>query len=77
MATYQSIAYDQVLVNPSAMVLLSSQTASSSATISFTSGIDSTYKEYIFKIINMHSNTDGADFTFNMSVDGGSNYNVS
>ena len=29
--------------------LISTQTASSSATISFNSGIDSTYKEYIFK----------------------------
>ena len=28
--------------------LISTQTASSSSTISFTSGIDSTYKEYIF-----------------------------
>ena len=32
-----------------AMKLLSTQTASSSATIEFTSGIDSTYKEYIFE----------------------------
>ena len=58
------------------MVLLEEQEASSSSTISFTSGIDSTYKEYVFRIINMHSNTDGADFTFNISVDSGSNYNV-
>ena len=32
-----------------AMTLISTQTASSSSTIDFTSGIDSTYKEYIFK----------------------------
>ena len=31
------------------VVLLSTQTASDSATISFTSGIDSTYGEYIFR----------------------------
>ena len=55
--------------------LISTQTASSSSTISFTSGIDSTYKEYIFKFINIHSSAD-APLTFNMSVDGGSNYNV-
>ena len=36
------------------MVLLSTQTASGSANLSFTSGIDSTYKEYVFKFINMH-----------------------
>ena len=57
------------------MVLISTQTASSSSTISFTSGIDSTYKEYIFKFINIHGSAD-ANFVFNMSVDGGSNYNV-
>jgi len=57
------------------LVLLSTQTASASANISFTSGIDSTYDEYIFKFINIHPSTQ-ADFTFNMSTDGGSNYNV-
>ena len=55
--------------------LISTQTASSSSTLSFTSGIDSTYKEYIFKFINIHSSAD-APLTFNMSIDGGSNYNV-
>ena len=56
--------------------LISTQTASSSATIDFTSGIDSTYKEYIFKFINIHQATDEASFSFNCSVDSGSNYNV-
>jgi hypothetical protein len=58
------------------MVLISSQTASASASISFTTGIDSTYKEYQFYFINMHPATDGAEFQFNMSTDSGSNYNV-
>ena len=61
------------------MVLISTQTASSSSTISFTSGIDSTYKEYIFKFINIHAQNDSPssnDFSFNGSTDGGSNYNV-
>jgi hypothetical protein len=58
------------------LVLISTQTASSSASISFTSGIDSTYKEYIFKFIDIHLQNDEQDFTFNLSVDGGSNYNV-
>ena len=58
------------------LVLISTQTASSSANLSFTSGIDSTYKEYIFKFINIHPATDTSHFTFNFSVDGGSNYNV-
>ena len=56
--------------------LISTQTASSSSTIDFTSGIDSTYKEYIFKFINIHPSADGSQFLFNLSVDAGSNYNV-
>ena len=58
------------------LVFISKQTASSSASISFTSGIDSTYKEYIFYFVNMHPSSDGANFTFNLSTDSGSNYNV-
>jgi hypothetical protein len=55
---------------------ISKQTASSSASISFTSGIDSTYKEYVFYFVNIHAQTDQADFTMNFSTDSGSNYNV-
>ena len=58
------------------MTLISEQTASGSATISFTSGIDSTYDSYVFKFINIHPATNGTTFQFNMSTDGGSNYNV-
>ena len=57
--------------------LISTQTASSSSTISFTSGIDSTYKEYIFYLFDMHHNSSSEpDILFNFSIDGGSNYNV-
>ena len=56
--------------------LIQTQTASSSSTISFTSGIDSTYKEYIFKWINCHPATNGVQFQMNLSTDTGSNYNV-
>ena len=58
------------------LVLISTQTASSSSTLSFTSGIDSTYKEYIFKFINCHPSANAAELQFNLSVDSGSNYNV-
>ena len=58
------------------MVLLSTQTASSSSTISFTSNIDSTYDKYVFKFYDIHPQTDSVTFYFNMSIDGGSNYNV-
>ena len=63
-------------ITGSAMTLLATQTASSSATLSFTSGIDSTYDKYVFKFYNIHPQTDATHFQFNMSVDGGSNYNV-
>ena len=56
--------------------LISTQTASSSATISFTSGIDSTYKEYIFKFIDIHGSGDGVDLTFQASTNTGSSYGV-
>jgi hypothetical protein len=58
------------------MVLISSQTASNSASISFTTGIDSTYKEYQFWFINIYPQTDDSQFGFNGSTDGGSNYNI-
>ena len=59
-----------------AQVLISSQTASNSASISFTSGIDSTYKEYVFEFIDVNPATDGAHFQFQTSTDGGSSYGV-
>jgi hypothetical protein len=55
-----------------ALNLISTQTASSSATLSFTSGIDSTYKEYIFRYYNMHPATNGAKLQFNGSDDSSS-----
>jgi len=62
-------------VSGSSLVLLETQTASSSATISFTSNIDSTYKEYIFKFINVHPATDTAKLQFQGNASGGSGYN--
>jgi len=58
-----------------ALTLLSTQTASSSASISFTSGIDSTYDSYIFKFINIHPATDSADFSFQADTGTNTNYN--
>ena len=58
-----------------AMNLISTQTASSSSTISFTSGIDDTYDEYVFKFINIHPATDGADLTFQVDTGTNTNYN--
>tara|TARA_R100000656_G_scaffold23141_1_gene20603 strand:+ start:202 stop:804 length:603 start_codon:yes stop_codon:yes gene_type:complete len=58
-----------------AWTLIETQTASASADISFTSGLDSTYDQYVFKFINIHPSAD-ANFLVNFSIDGGSNYNV-
>jgi len=80
MTTYSNLKYDHPFssnaTGTGSLTLISSQTASASANISFTSGIDSTYDEYVFKIINAHPSSDSATLTFNMSTDGGSNYNV-
>ena len=63
-------------VSLGSQVLLSEQTASASASIEFTSGIDSTYPIYKFEFINCHPSTDSTFLTFNMSTDGGSTYAV-
>ena len=55
--------------------LISSQTASGSANISFTSGITSTYKEYLFSFHNIHPATDGAKFGFQFNASGESGFN--
>ena len=62
-------------VSGSSLVLISEQTASSSSTIDFTSGIDSTYKEYIFKFYNIHPSADGASFTFQTDTGTNTSYN--
>ena len=62
-------------VSGSSLVLLSTQTASSSSTIDFTSDIDSTYKEYVFKFVSIHPATDNVNFMVNFR-DGGSSYDA-
>jgi len=57
------------------LVLLATQTASSSATLSFTSSIDSTYKEYIFKCIEMHPASDSQRFQFQADTGTNTSYN--
>ena len=55
-------------------------TASGDSTLSFVNGsadviLDSTFAEYLFYFVNMHPSAQ-ADFSFNMSIDAGSNYNI-
>ena len=57
------------------VVLIQSQTASDSATVSFTSGITSTYGEYIFKFYNIRARTDRGNFEFQVNASGESGYN--
>lgn len=57
------------------LILISTQTASNSANISFT-GINGTYDVYEFKFIDIHARTGSSYFNINFSTDGGSNYNV-
>jgi hypothetical protein len=57
------------------MTLISEQTASSSASVSFTTGIDSTYPIYKFEIINMNPATTNAIFEFQGNASGGSGFN--
>jgi hypothetical protein len=60
-------SFDNVTALPSAfsedgITLISSQTASNSASLSFTSGLDSTYKAYKFVYVNIHPATDNTTF---------------
>jgi len=58
------------------MIFISSQTVSGASSISFTTGIDSTYDEYVFYCVDMYLDTQGESLTINFSSDGGSNYNM-
>ena len=57
------------------LTLISTQTASSSATVSFTSGIDSTYKEYQVHVINAHPEENGRVLSFQTDTGTNTNYN--
>ena len=62
-------------ISVGSLVLLATETASTSATLDFTSGIDSTYDEYIFKFIDIHAGTDTAIFSFQGNAAGAADYN--
>ena len=58
------------------LVLLETTTISSStSTVSFTSNIDSTYKEYIFKFIDIHPASEYGFFQFQADTGTNTNYN--
>ena len=62
MSVYNAIKYDPI--NAGSLVLISTFTSDGSdATATFASGIDSTYKEYLFIINNIHPETDAQKLT--------------
>jgi len=58
------------------LVFISRSTASSSSSVSITSGINSTYKEYIFVFNNIHPSANAGKFRLIGSTDSGSSYGV-
>ena len=83
MANYNAIRYNVPYSDSAAgsLRLIKTLTASSSSTLSFVDGssdvvLDSTYKEYLFILNNIHPSDNAVAFQFNGSADTGSNYNV-
>jgi len=56
--------------------LITTNTVTGEASSAFTTGIDSSYKLYIFKFYQINPVTDNTQLTVNFSTDGGSNYNM-
>ena len=56
--------------------LISTATADNDSELDITSGIDSTYDEYMFVFTDIDSVDDSIHFKFQCSIDSGSNYNV-
>ena len=56
--------------------LISTSTASNASSIAITSGIDSTYDEYMFVMTDVNPASANVHFRFNGSTDSGSNYDV-
>ena len=57
------------------LITTNTHTGDSDATSDFTSGIDSTYKLYIFKFIDINPATDQMNFLFQVNVVDASGYN--
>ncbi len=58
-----------------AKTFISKVTASSSSSLSFTSGIDSTYDVYEWHFINMHPSSSGVSLTFQVNAVGQTGFN--
>ena len=62
-------------IDVGSMIKISSQTASGDSSIDFTSGIDSTYKQYHFEFTEINLATDGAEFQFQADTGTNTSYN--
>ena len=84
MANYRDIRYNFAIgsgADVGVMKLIKTLTASSDSALSFVDGtsdvvLDNTYRTYKFVFTDIHPQTDDKDLTFNFSIDGGANYNV-
>ena len=83
MANYKDLRYNFAIPSTAdvgAMTLIKTLTASSSSTLSFVDGssdvvLDSTYRTYIFKFINVHPASNSQRFTVQGNAAGGSGFN--
>jgi hypothetical protein len=81
-SAFNNDSFDNITAVPSgsvesnSMQFISSQTASASSTVEFTTGLDSTYKEYIFYFDNLHPSNDTVGLEFQGSTNGGVGYGV-
>lgn len=60
-----------------ALIFLEAHTASSSASLSFTSFISSTYDDYLIELVNIIPATNNVSLKLNLSSNGGSSYDTS
>ena len=74
-STGEFVAGNNIFGSPS-LKLLSSTSVTGYDSIVFTSLIDATYDEYIWKFIDCNPSSDGSNFQVNFSSDGGNNYNM-
>jgi hypothetical protein len=71
---FQIKGLDETVGSSGSLILLSTQTASASATLDFTSVLSATYIDYLFEIDNLRPANDGKDLYMRLSVDNGANF---
>lgn len=62
------------LVNGASQYKISAVTAAASASVAFTTGIDATYRKYVFELDNVLPATDNGQLIVEVSVDAGANW---